>query len=464
MGWGGGSISLGSGSSVATKKRATAPPSLQSQINRLGKRTDDLDTATTNLGTSVKALESQQQRMSMTQLGLVSGQEALRTELHDLIEEREREKREEEERLRQQALEEARRRELARLQGLTVVTNLNAIKVDFEYENGERDIKFYFAKQDKPLTEEGESDPIPIKADVFYIKNDLVTNNIDDVEITGSAKLQMPSIKSLVKDETDAKMEFQLQYASSVSVYFGFMASAGIAEYDIYEEETGEYFIASGTVDLHSTSDSAMPSVRGVELADNLDDTKNYTLEIRHSGGANGMVYSPGLDHKIYVGEIQIHRVADATNSVVEYISNDGFANNSYIDNGAQNSLTGRDNFVEFFEIQIDVADGITETFPIKTAVLRVRSVEIDNGRGFKELNEFIDWSGSPTDDNGIDIVLTFVPKSGAKLRIKYDTISSRLQRKIELNQPITVAGDYDRYTNMYLQNEACYTEIIASS
>lgn len=357
----------------------------------------------------------------------------------------------------QQAREAA---ELERKRSAVVYTNINAVVVQFNYEDGSKEGKFYFAKQDKPadagVGDTFETTPIPIRVDTFFVEDDIAKNNISNVSVTGYAKVQAPSLKSVLKSDTTSKAIVELKQPSAVSVYFGFENLAGVAEYNIYEKETGKFLVQSGEIDLHSTSD-ILVQTRGVELADDFDNTKDYILEIKHSGKATNDLL---LDHKIYIGDVKVHRFADASNSVVETISNDAFLNNTYIDNGSRNSLTGRKNYVEFFDIQLENCDGNTSNFPIKGNAIKISKVELNNGRTFKELNQFVDWNTEKDEDLNLSVKLTFTPKEKSKLRITYETASSFLQRQIILTQPVTSTGDYDRYTDMYVQNEAVYMSI----
>lgn len=76
--------------------------------------------------------------------------------------------------------------------------------------------------------------------------------------------------------------------------------------------------------------------------------------------------------------------MSDSTNSVAELISNDAFINNSFPDDGSRNSLTGRKNYVEFFESQLEVCDGQKSSFYIKGNAMKILKVELNNGRTFK--------------------------------------------------------------------------------
>jgi hypothetical protein len=332
-------------------------------------------------------------------------------------------------------------------------TNINAIVIKFNYEDGSTESKIYFAKQDEATVENPVTSAIPIRADVFFVQDDASVNTIT---INGYAKIQAPAIKSIPKSDTTSKAVIDLVKPSSVAVYFGFENLAGIAGYNIYEKETGKFLVQSGEVDLHSTSD-ALVYTKGVEIADNFDSSKDYVLEIYHTGKATNDLL---LDHKIYVGDVKIHRFADASNSVVELISNDGFINNSYTDDGSRNSLTGRRNYVEFFDTQLDECDGKLDRFAVKAGANKILKVELNNGRVFKELNQFVDWNVEVAEDGRLYVKLAFTPKNKAKLRTTYETTSTILKRKIMLTQPVTTNGDYDRYTDMYVQNEAVYMSI----
>ena len=347
----------------------------------------------------------------------------------------------------------------------TVTTNVNAIEIIYQQTDGSVKTYYFYAKQDLPPVNT-ESDPVPVQADLFYVVDDLSRNNIGTVTINGTTQIQPPAIKSITKADTTSAMQIELPNPSAITVYFGFFNKAGIASYDIYEKGTSNYFIQSGQVDLHSSSDAVTVGIKGVEIASGLDESKTYVLRVKHTGTANPQIFDSGQDHRIYVSDVVVHRNADASKSILEYVSNTAFANSSFIDNGSQNSVTGRPNYVEFFDVQRDVADGVTATFPINAATINVRSVEIDNGRGFKTLNQFIDWVTELSDGETTykqNVVLSFTPKSGAVIRIKYDVFSYALQRKIELSQPKTFDGRYDRYVNIYAQNEATYIEINAN-
>lgn len=345
-----------------------------------------------------------------------------------------------------------------------VTANINAIKIDYILNDDSVKSYYFYGKQDLPAVG-ASGEPVPIRADVFFVKNDLVRNNVDTVTVNGSTVIQPPSIKSITKADTTSNMHIELKNPSAVTVYFGFFDKAGIASYDIYDKATGEFFIQSGTVDLHSSSDTLTVAVKGVDLATDLDDSKNYILRVKHTGTANPQIFDSGFDHKIYIGDVVVHRVADATESILEYVSNTAFANSSFLDNGSRNSITGRTNFIEFYDIQTDIADGTQSVFPVNAATINVRSVEIDNGRGFSALNRFIDWITEFSDATAHrqNVVLQFVPKKGAAIRITYDVFSYALERKIELSQPKTHDGRYDRYTNIYAQNEAIFIEINAN-
>lgn len=346
-----------------------------------------------------------------------------------------------------------------------VTTNINAIEVVYQLTDGSQKTYYFYAKQDLPPVNTSSS-PVPIQGDIFYVVNDLARNAVNTVTINGTTQIQPPAIKSVTKADTTSTVSIDLPNPSAVSVYFGFFNRAGIVNYDIFEKDTTNYFIQSGQVDLHSSSDAVIVAIKGVEVASGLDETKTYTLRMKHTGTANPQIFDSGQDHKIYVGDVVIHRNADASQSILEYVSNTQFANSSFLDDGRQNSITGRTNFVEFFDVQRVVADGETAVFPVNAATVNVRSVEIDNGRGFKTLNQFIDWTTELSDGETTyrqNVVLSFVPKQGAVVRITYDVFSYGLQRKIELSQPKTFDGRYDRYVNIYAQNEATYIEINAN-
>jgi len=350
--------------------------------------------------------------------------------------------------------------ELQRKRSAIVYTNINAVAIGFTYEDGSKEGKYYFAKQDKPqdsgVGDVFTTDAIPIRVDTFFVSDDKTDSNVNNVTLTGFAKIQAPSIKSIPRSDTTSKAVVELKNPSSVSVYFGFANLAGIAGYNIYEKDTGKFLVQSGEIDLNSSSD-VLVSTRGVELADNFDSTKNYILEIYHTGKVTNDLL---LDHKIYVGDIKIHRMSDSTNSVAELISNDAFINNSFPDDGSRNSLTGRKNYVEFFESQLEVCDGQKSSFYIKGNAMKILKVELNNGRTFKELNQFVDWNVVNDAKLNMSVDLTFIPKQNSKLRITYEVASSFLQRQIVLTQPITTDGKYDRYTNIYVQNEAAYLSI----
>lgn len=376
---------------------------------------------------------------------------ANRTDLNLLMEER-----------RQKIEEEQRLAELERKRNVTVTTNINAVKIDFEYEDGEKDTKVYFAKQDKPSEEFAETTPVPIEAKLFYLKNDLVNMGASSVTVDAQAKRQPPSIKSITKDDTDARLTVLVRNPSAITVYFGFKNLAGIAVVNIYESKTMNKVVDGMRINLHSSSDNVVYT-KGIEVASNLDYYKNYILEIKHSGTAtNFNILQP---HEIYVSDIAVHRVADATNCIREYVSNDNFTNNFYVDDGSKNSITGRKNYVEFFDTQIETIKSINDTsIKINASVLDVKSVEVQNTRTrrFSMLYRDIDYdvvkSGSDT-----FIRLRFEPKINSLVRIKYDTISSQIARKIELTQPVSIDGEFDRYRNIHVQNEAIYVEINAN-
>ncbi len=321
----------------------------------------------------------------------------------------------------------------------------------------------FFAKQDKPTTANAVSSQVPIRADIFYADNYLNTIGNPAVSIAGSTTIQPPNIKFVNKSDTTSRMFLDLPNADGVTVYFGFFEKAGLAQYVITNKDTSEV-IASGEVDLHSTSDIDVVAVKGVELASGLDDSLNYLLEIKHTGNANPAIFDILEDHPIYVGDVQIHRQAVTDRSIVEFISNNAFINDSFTDDGSRNSITGRVNFVEFFNVQTDIADGITDTFKIKSATRSVRKVEVDNGRGFFELDRNIDWVLDIINPDTFEsqVILEEIPKENAAIRITYDVLSFALQRKIEITQPQTYDGKYDRYNDIYVQNEAVYIEIKA--
>lgn len=351
-----------------------------------------------------------------------------------------------------------------------LITNVTAVSVELTYNNGEKLTKTYWGKLDKFPVEADqtvEQAPVPITAKMLYAKNDLVTNSVSNVTIAGNSVIQPLTIKSITKADTTSTVTFEAANPSSIVVYFGFFNKAGIVKYSIFEKDTTNYFLQDETVDLHSSSNSSVVEVRGVEIASELDSSKTYIVQIKHSGTANPNIFDNSFEHRIYVADIIVNRIADASRSVVENVSNTAFLNTSYATDGSKNSLTGRPDFAEFFEVQIENADGITDSYRIKTPTIRIRSVEIDNGRGFEELDDGVDWvttfGSSEEGFNDTRVQLSFIPKSGAIIRIQYDTYSFGLQRRIDLSQPITTNGLYDRFANVYVQNEAIFNEISAN-
>lgn len=349
-----------------------------------------------------------------------------------------------------------------------VITNINAVKVDIELNDRSTKTYYLFGNQKKPSIANEETNAVPIQAEIFYARDLLKRNGDPVVTYTGQTTVQPPSIKSINKSDLTSRMKIDLPKATGVSVYFGFQDRAGIAFYNVYEKENGDNsFSLSGQVDLHNSSNVQFPIAKGVELVNGLDNTKDYVLEIGHTGSANPTIFDAGQNHPVFVGDVQINRLADSSLSVVEKVSNTAFANSSFTDNGSNNSLTGRKNFIEFFNVQTIVSDGTTDTFRIDAPTVNVRSVEIYNGRSFRELNRNIDYVTKPNssvDIFDISVVLSFIPKENAAIRITYDVASILLQRKIELNQPVTQDGRVDRYTNLYVQNEGSYIEINANT